>query len=72
VQQAVERQRDVLEAKKKAESREQRLAKAQADLQQLEAQLAALPEVKPPKAAVVGDGKSGEHGAWGMSSWVRR
>ncbi|CAI7801898.1 unnamed protein product, partial [Closterium sp. NIES-54] len=52
VQQAVERQRDVLEAKKKAESREQRLAKAQADLQQLEAQLAALPEVKPPKAAV--------------------
>ncbi|CAI5496403.1 unnamed protein product, partial [Closterium sp. Naga37s-1] len=52
VQQAVERHRDVLEAKKKAESREQRLAKALADLQQLEAQLAALPEVKPPKAAV--------------------
>ncbi|CAI5966709.1 unnamed protein product [Closterium sp. NIES-65] len=63
VQQAVERQRDVLEAKKKAESREQRLAKALADLQQLEAQLAALPEVKPPKAAVVRDGKKA---AWGV------
>ncbi|GJP64084.1 hypothetical protein CLOP_g21113 [Closterium sp. NIES-67] len=52
VQQAVERERDIVETRRKAVTREQRLAKAQQELQQLQAQLTGLPEVKPPKAEV--------------------
>ncbi|CAI5488607.1 unnamed protein product, partial [Closterium sp. Naga37s-1] len=57
--QAVERQRDVVNARRFEATREQRLARAQEEVQQLQVQLAALPEVEPPTAAVDSLGKRG-------------
>ncbi|CAI5488601.1 unnamed protein product [Closterium sp. Naga37s-1] len=57
--QAVDWQQDMVNARRYEATREQRLARAQEEVQQLQTKLAALPEVEPPTADAVRDGNGG-------------